>query len=50
VTVRVPADAHAGAVRLLTAATRVAPRPSQDGTLQVTVPVVLDHEVVAIDF
>jgi len=49
VTVRVPADARVGAVRLLTASTTPAVRRTQDGTLQVTVPEVLDHEVVAID-
>ena len=49
VTVRVPADARVRAARLLTAATTPAVRRTQDDTLQVTVPQVLDHEVVAID-
>jgi hypothetical protein len=49
-TVRVPADARVGTVRLLTAAMTPAVRRAQNGMLQVTVPQVLAHEVVAIDF
>jgi hypothetical protein len=49
VTLQVPADARIGGVRLLTAGTTPATRQIQDGALEVTVPEVLDHEVVAID-
>lgn len=49
VQVRVPAGARAGAVRLLTAGTQPAVAGDGATTLRVTVPQVLDHEVVAID-
>jgi hypothetical protein len=49
VEVRPPQGAKPGAARLLTADTTVSPRDTGDGTLRVTVPEVVDHEVVAID-
>jgi hypothetical protein len=49
VRVRVPNDARAGGVRLLTADRTPAVRRDADDTLLVTVPEVLDHEVVAIE-
>jgi hypothetical protein len=49
VRVRAPADARAGRVRLLTAGVTPAVRREAEGTLLVTVPEVLDHEVVAIE-
>jgi hypothetical protein len=49
VRVRVPNDARAGGVRLLTADRTPAIRRDADDTLLVTVPEVLDHEVVAIE-
>jgi hypothetical protein len=49
VRVRVPNDARAGGVRLLTADRTPATRRDADDTLLVTVPEVLDHEVVAIE-
>jgi hypothetical protein len=47
--VRVPADARVGAVHLLTARTIASVEPRPDGTLQIVVPEVLDHEVVALE-
>ena len=49
VQVRMPSGARAGAVRLLTAETTPAVQRTGEGTLLVTVPEVLDHEVIAID-
>jgi hypothetical protein len=49
VRVRVPASARADGVRLLTANSTPAVRREADGTLLVTVPEVLDHEVVALE-
>ena len=49
VQVRLPSDARAGAVRLLTAGTTPAVQRGDDGTLRLTVPEVIDHEVIAID-
>jgi len=49
VRVQVPNDVRAGGVRLLTADRTPATRRDADGTLLVTVPEVLDHEVVAIE-
>jgi hypothetical protein len=47
--IRVPADARATKVQLLTAGT-TAPVTMTDGTLRVAVPSVATHEVIAIDF
>jgi hypothetical protein len=49
VRVRVPPGARIGAVRLLSAGTSPDVQRSDDGTLRVTVPEVIDHEVVALD-
>ncbi len=49
VQVRMPSGTRVGAVRLLTAETTPAVQRTGEGTLLVTVPEVLDHEVIAID-
>jgi hypothetical protein len=49
VTVKLPAGTKASAVKLLVSGQTLAPQQSTDGKITLTVPSILDFEVIAID-